>query len=43
MRQNTFPKKKPVEMLIEQILEFELKGPGPYFYNWVFLSRNKNL
>ena len=34
-------------MLIEQIIEFELKGPGPFqillFYNWLFLWQNKNL
>ena len=29
MRQYTFEKNQLREMLIEQIIEFELKGPGP--------------
>ena len=29
MRQNTFEKKLARKVLIEQIIEFELKGPGP--------------
>ena len=30
MRQNTFEKKLTGEMLIKQITEFELRGPGPF-------------
>ena len=35
-------------MLIEQIIEFELRGPGApwpymYSYNWLFSCQNKNL
>ena len=50
MRQNTF-EKKPVEMLIEEIIQFEWRGPGPpgrtctsttgYFYHKTKIC-NKN-
>ena len=34
-------------MLIEQIIEFELRGPGPLtvrvLYDWLFSWQNKNL
>ena len=34
-------------MLIEQIIEFQLRGPGPlaymYSYNWLTLWQNKIL
>ena len=34
-------------MLIEQIIEFKLRGPGysarTYSYNWIFLWKSKNL
>ena len=39
MRQNTFDKKKlACKMLIEQIIKFELKGPGPRIVEQVLLS-----
>ena len=34
-------------MLIERIIELQLRGPGPlenvYSYNWLFSWQNKNL
>ena len=44
MRQNTFDKKKNYlgKMLIEQIIELELKGPGPkqIILEWLFTAKN---
>ena len=38
-RQNTFEKKRLGEVLIEQIIEFELRGPGPYSRTCILLQQ----